>query len=262
VSVRSPTPSVAELRAVTQPAALFARNSGEHWAGKLYMRRFSPYLTRPLLRTRVTPNAVTWLMMVVGLAAAGVLTLPGLAAAAGALVLVQFQLLLDCVDGEMARWLDKRSPVGVYLDQIAHHLTETALLIALGIRGDGGWDSLGSWTTVGLLVAVLQLFVKAETSLVHVARMRSGLATMQDTQEVAAPRAGFLLQARRLLGHLPFYRAFVAVESTLLILAAALVDSARGDLDATHVLLLALVAAGAITAVGHLAAILTSQRLK
>jgi phosphatidylglycerophosphate synthase len=262
VSVRSPTPSVAELRAVTQPASLFARNSGEHWAGKLYMRRLSPYVTRPLLRTRITPNAVTWFMMVVGLAAAGVLTLPGVAAAAGALVLVQFQLLLDCVDGEMARWQERRSPTGVYLDQIAHHLTETALLIALGIRADGGWDSIGHWTTVGLLVAVLQLFVKAETSLVHVARMRSGLTAMQDTREVAAPRNGLLLSARRLLGHLPFYRAFVAVESTLLILVAAIVDEIRGDLAATRVLLLALVAAGAITAIGHLAAILTSQRLK
>jgi phosphatidylglycerophosphate synthase len=247
---------------VTQPASLFARNSGEHWAGKLYMRLVSPYMTRPLLRTRISPNAVTWSMMVVGLASAGVLTLPGLAAAAGALLLVQFQLLLDCVDGEMARWLEKRSTVGVYLDQIAHHLTETALLIALGIRADGGWDSLGSWTTIGLLVAVLQLFVKAETSLVHVARMRSGLTPMQDTREVAAPRPGLLLSARRVLGHLPFYRAFVAVESTLLILAAAVIDALRGGLGASRVLLLALVAVGVITAVGHLAAVLTSQRLK
>jgi phosphatidylglycerophosphate synthase len=262
VSVRSPTPSVAELRAVTQPASLFARNSGEHWAGKLYMRRLSPYLTRPLLRTRITPNAVTWFMMVVGIAAAGVLTLPGLAAAGGALALVQFQLLLDCVDGEMARWQEKRSPRGVYLDQIAHHLTETAILIALGIRADGGWDSIDAWTTVGLLVAVLQLFVKAETSLVHVARMRSGLTAMQDTRDVAAPRAGLLLSGRQLLGHLPFYRAFVAVESTLLIFAAAVVDELRGDLGATRVLLVALIAVGVITAIGHLAAILTSQRLR
>src|SRR3954453_7676517 len=190
VSVRSPTPSVAELRAVTQPASLFARNSGEHWAGKLYMRRISPYVTRPLLRTRISPNAVTWFMMVVGLAAAGVLTLPGLAAAAGALVLVQFQLLLDCVDGEMARWQDTRSPIGVYLDQIAHHVTETALLIALGIRADGGWDSIDEWTTVGLLAAVLQLFVKAETSPGHLGAWRSGRRTMQDSAEFVAPRAG------------------------------------------------------------------------
>jgi phosphatidylglycerophosphate synthase len=260
--VRSPTPSVAELRAVTQPPSLFARNSGEHWAGKYYMRRVSPYVTRALLRTRISPNAVTWFMMVVGLAAAAILTLPGLEAAAGALLLVQFQLLLDCVDGEMARWLDRRSPVGVYLDQIAHHLTETALLIALGVRADGGWDSIDEWTTVGLLAAVLQLFVKAETSLVHVARMRSGMTTMQDSREVAAPRGGFLLTARRLLGHLPFYRAFVAVESTLLIFVAAVVDQVRGDLGATRVLLVALVAVGVITAIGHLAAILTSQRLR
>jgi phosphatidylglycerophosphate synthase len=188
--------------------------------------------------------------------------LPGLAAAAGALLLVQFQLLLDCVDGEMARWLDRRSPVGVYLDQIAHHLTETALLIALGIRADGGWDSLDNWTTIGLLVAVLQLFVKAETSLVHVARMRSGMPAVQDSRSVAAPRPGLLLAARGVLGHLPFYRAFVAVESTLLVFAAAVVDEARGGLGATRVLLVALVAVGLVTAVGHLAAILTSQRLR
>jgi phosphatidylglycerophosphate synthase len=260
--VRSPTPSVAELRAVTQPASLFARNSGEHWAGRLYMRRLSPYVTRALVRTRISPNGVTWFMMVVGIVAAGVLTLPGVVAAGAALLLVQFQLLLDCVDGEMARWLDRRSPVGVYLDQIAHHLTETALLIALGIRADGGWDSIGDWTTIGLLVAVLQLFVKAETSLVHVARMRSGMTAVQDSRAVAAPRPGLLLAARGLLGHLPFYRAFVAVECTLVVFVAAVVDEIRGGLGATRVLLVALVAVGVVTAVGHLAAILTSQRLR
>ena len=46
------SPSIAELRAATQPDSIFARNSGEHWAGRLYMRRLSPYLTRLLLRTR------------------------------------------------------------------------------------------------------------------------------------------------------------------------------------------------------------------
>ena len=70
MSVRTTTPSVAELRAVAQPAEIFARNSGEHWAGKLYMRKVSPYVTRLALRTRITPNGVTWLMMVVGLIAA------------------------------------------------------------------------------------------------------------------------------------------------------------------------------------------------
>jgi phosphatidylglycerophosphate synthase len=255
VSVRSPTPSVAELRAATQPPSLFERNSGEHWAGKLYMRRVSPYVTRLLLRTPLSPNAVTWLMIVVGVAAAGVLTLPGLLPAVGALLLIQCQLLLDCVDGEMARWLDRRSPVGVYLDRLGHYLTETALPIALGIRADGGWDSIGGWTTLGLVAAVLQLLVKAETALVHVARLESGLGKVDDTQAVAAPQRGLLRSARSMLGHLPFYRAFVAIEFTFLALLAELFDFTRG-------LVVGLVVVGVVTALGHLAAILASKRLR
>ena len=255
MSVRSPTPSVAELRAATQPPSLFERNSGEHWAGRLYMRKLSPYVTRALLRTPLSPNAVTWLMIAVGIAAAGVLTLPGLLPAIGAVLLIQCQLLFDCVDGEMARWLDRRSPVGVYLDRIGHYLTETALPIALGIRADGGWDDIGGWTTLGLVAAVLQLLIKSESALVHVARLESGLGKLEDTQATAAPQRGLLRSARSLLGHLPFYRAFVAVEFTLLALLAEIFDFTRG-------LVIGLVVAGAITALGHLAAILASKRLQ
>jgi phosphatidylglycerophosphate synthase len=260
--VRTQTPSVAELRAATQPPSLFERNSGEHWAGKLYMRSLSPYATRVLLRTSLTPNAVTWLMILVGVAAAGVLTLPGVLPAVAALLLIQLQLLLDCSDGEMARWLGQRSPVGVYLDRIGHYLTETALPIALGIRADGGWDHVGGYTTLGLVAAVLQLLVKAETALVHVARMEAGLPLVEDSRAVAAPRGGLLLRLRSAAGHLPFYRAFVAVEFTLIAMAAAIVDSASGSLDASRALVVALVAVGAITAVGHLFAILASKRLR
>ncbi|MGH3032893.1 MAG: CDP-alcohol phosphatidyltransferase family protein, partial [Gaiellaceae bacterium] len=39
-------PSIAELRAVTQPEGLLERPGAEHWAGRLYMRRLSPYVTR------------------------------------------------------------------------------------------------------------------------------------------------------------------------------------------------------------------------
>src|SRR5918997_1342017 len=114
-------PTIAELRVRTQPPSIFARNSGEHWAGRLYMRRLSPHLTRLLLRTPLTPNGVTWLMIVVGLLAAAVLSLPGLLAPVGALLLVQLQLLLDCSEGELARWTGLRSTAGIYLDRLGHH---------------------------------------------------------------------------------------------------------------------------------------------
>jgi phosphatidylglycerophosphate synthase len=255
-------PTIAELRAATQPPSIFTRNSGEHWAGRLYMRRLSPYCTRLLLRTPISANGVTWLMIVSGVAAAAVLTLPGVWAAVGAVALIQLQLLLDCSDGEVARWRDQKSPVGVYLDRIGHWLTEGALPIALGIRADGGWDSLGTYTSLGLVVAVLVLLIKGESALVTVARAESGRPPAEDSAAVAAPRAAGLAQLRRTASLAPFYRAFVAVEATLLALAAALLDSAGDDLGGSRALVVTLVGIGAITATGHLLAILTSSRLR
>jgi phosphatidylglycerophosphate synthase len=255
MDARPSRPSIAELRAVTQPPAIFARNSGEHWAGRLYVRRVSPYLTRLLARTRVTPDAVTWLMILAGLAAGAALTLPGLWGPLLAFALIQLQILLDCSDGELARWLDRRSPSGVYLDRIGHWVTEAALPIGLGVHADGGWDSIGTYTTLGLVLSVLVLLVKGESALVTVARAESGRPPAADTVAVAAPRAGGLRRLRRALGYLPFFRAFVAMELTLLALVAELAG-------ATDVLVVALLPVAAVTVLGHLVAILASDRLR
>jgi phosphatidylglycerophosphate synthase len=255
-------PTIAELRAATQPASIFARDSGEHWAGRLYIRRLSPYLTRLLLRTSITPNGVTWLMILSGLAAAAVLSVPGVVTAVAAVLLIQLQILLDCSDGELARWLQRSSPAGIYLDRIGHWLTEAALPIALGVRADGGWDELGTYTTIGLAIAVLVLLVKGESALVTLARAEAGLPPAADTRAVAAPRAGGLRRLRRVLSYLPFFRAFVAMEATLLALAAAIVDAAAGDETGSRALVIALAAVAALTAAGHLVAILASDRLR
>jgi len=243
-------PTIAELRGATQPASIFARNSGEHWAGRLYMRRVSPYLTRLLLRTGISANGVTWLMILAGVTAAGVLALPGLVPAIGAVLLIQLQLLLDCSDGEVARWRGEKSVLGVYLDRIGHWLTEGALPIALGIR-----TGEETYVLLGLVAAVLVLLIKGESALVTVARAEAGQPPAEDTAAVAAPRPGLLRTARRVLGLIPFYRAFVAVEATLLALAAEI-------LGLTEELVVALVVVTGITAAGHLLAIVTSARLR
>jgi hypothetical protein len=102
----------------------------------------------------------------------------------------------------------------------------------------------------------------AETNLVGVARAEAGLPLIADTAENAAPRPSGLRRARRILGYVPFFRAFVAIEASLLALAAAIGDEIAGSLDVTRALLLVLVAAGVITVAGHLVGILSSQRLR
>jgi phosphatidylglycerophosphate synthase len=256
-------PSIAELRAATQPPQIFERNSGEHWAGRLYIRRLSPYATRVFLRLGLSPDAVTWLFVLAGIAAAALLSGDGIWPVIGAVVLIQLQILLDCSDGELARWRQRFSPKGVYLDRLGHYVTETALPIALGIRADGGWDDVGgTYTTLGLLAAVLALMVRMEGVLVGVARAESGLGSVADTAAAAAPRGGLLRTVRGWLGLFPFFRAFVAIEATLLALLAAIGDAIAGDLEVTRLLVIVLVPVAAITAVGRLAAIMSSERLR
>jgi phosphatidylglycerophosphate synthase len=254
-------PSIAELRAVTQPDALLARPGHEHWAGRLYMRRLSPYVTRVFLSTPLSADAVTALMIPAGLLAAGLLTLPGVLPAVGAVLLAQLWLLLDCCDGEVARWRETFSSRGVYLDGLAHFLTQVALPVALGIRADGGWDSLGGWTTAGLVVALLVSLVSIESHLVHFVRARAGKPLLDPEVAAPAPRPRTVRSLRRAIGFMPFYRAFNPVELTFLAFVAALVDSGAEDLLGTRILLVALLAAAAVTAIGHLIVILTSDRL-
>ena len=262
MAVSTRVPTVAELRAATQPPGLLDRNSGEHWAGRLYMRRLSPYLTRLLIPTSLTPNAVTWLMIVAGLLAAVALSVPGLWTALAAFALIQLQLLLDCSDGELARWRGISSPVGIYLDRVGHYVTEAALPIALGVRADGGWDSIGGWTTLGLVISVLVLLKMSQSALVHVSRSEAGRPLLEDTAAVAAPRASGLRRLRRALGFIPFFRAFVAMEATILALGAAVVDALVGELAGSRGLVLLLLPLAAITVAGRLAAILMSERLR
>ena len=258
----SSLPSIAELRKVCQPDTVVGRASGEHWAGRLYMRHVSIYLTRVLLPTPVTADAVTWGMILSGVAAAAVLAVPGLWTAVAAFLLIQVQQLLDCSDGEIARWRKTTGPMGVYLDRIGHYVTEAGLVIAVGVRADGGYDSLGGWTTWGLLGAVFVLMNKAETDLVNVARAVAGLPVAEDRPEVSRPRATGLAALRRVARFLPFHRVIGAQELTMLAVVIALVDVATPADDATQWFATVLTPLAAVVAGGHLLGVLSSSRLR
>src|SRR5438105_13463005 len=86
---RPAKPSIAELRAVVHPEGHLDRRSGEHWAGRWYMRRISLRVTRLLLDAPVSPNQLTMLMLVCGVAAGAAFAVPGPAGAVAAAVGIQ-----------------------------------------------------------------------------------------------------------------------------------------------------------------------------
>jgi hypothetical protein len=254
-------PTIAQLREVTQPPSVRTRAAAEHWVAHAYLRDISPYLTRILLRGGFSANGVTWLMIIAAAAAAVATAWPTLLGAILAVILVQLQMLLDCCDGEVARWRQTSSPVGVYLDRVGHYLAECGIAVALGIRATGELRLSGIWISAGLLLGLLIALNKVENDLVHVARHYAGLPQMRDADEVRTPRGGLLRSARRLARLIPFHRVFHSVELSILVLLAAIIDLFVAG-AATKVLLAALVIAAAVTLVGHLVAVLASSRLR
>ncbi|MFC7644967.1 CDP-alcohol phosphatidyltransferase family protein [Streptosporangium lutulentum] len=251
-------PSVAELRAVAQPHSTMDRNSGEHWAGALYMRKLSIYVTWFLAKTPITPNQTTWLMILCGVLASAVLALPGLWAAVGAAVLIQIYLLLDCSDGELARWTRRTSITGVYLDRVGHYFAEAALLIGLGFRAS---EILPDWyTVIGFAAALGAILIKAETDLVDVARARSGLVAATEASAEHFQSRG-LGMARKAAAALKFHRVVQAVELSILVVIAAIWDALSGGLAATRVLVVACVVVAVLQMILHLISILMSRRL-
>lgn len=253
-------PSVAEVKAGGQPPGVLDRTNEEHWAGRAYGRHISPYFTWMFVRMGVTPNQVTVVMVVCGVLAGVVLAFGGLWSAVLAAVLIQVYLILDCSDGEVARYTGRTSIAGVYLDRIGHYLSELALLIGLGMRAEGHWTVAGGYLTAGLAAAVGAALIKAETDNVFVSRFKAGLGEKL-TDEALAPKSSGMSMARRAAAVLRFHRIILAVELSLLAVLAAIIDAVAGDLTATRVLVVVCLAVAALQTVLHLVAILASRRL-
>ncbi|WP_156722064.1 CDP-alcohol phosphatidyltransferase family protein [Streptomyces apocyni] len=256
-------PSVAELRPVVHPPGVKDRRSGEHWAGRLYMRELSLRVDRHLVNTRITPNQLTYVMTVAGVLAAPALLVPGITGALLGVLMVQLYLLLDCVDGEVARWKKQFSLGGVYLDRVGAYLCDAAVLVGFGLRaadlwGEGRIDWL--WAFLGTLAALGAILIKAETDLVGVARHQGGLPPVKEA--ASEPRSSGMALARKAAAALKFHRLVLGVEASLLILFLAVLDMVRDDLFFSRLGVAVLAGIALLQTVLHLVSILASSRLK
>lgn len=201
---RPARPSLAELRAVAQPPEVRARKNSEHWTAQLYLRHISIYFTAILVRTRISANGVTALMIAAGWSIALALLIPGLWGALLALFLSQVQMYLDCCDGEVARWRGTSGPKGIFLDKVGHYTTEGLVALFLGVRAVGDWQAFATqpeaaygYTLAGAILASLVLLNKALNDMVHVARAFSGRDRLPDTEAAQAMNSGLLATDRK-----------------------------------------------------------------
>ena len=248
MSQRPAKPTISELRSVCQPPSVTGRSNAEHWVADLYLRNLSPYLTRLLLKTPITANGVTYLMIITGISISAALQIPGLLGIFLAFFLSQLQMLWDCCDGEIARWRETQSPKGVFLDRVGHYLTESLIPIALAWRiNEDGYELL----FFAALISVFILLNKGFNDAVHVARAYASLPKLADSKAVGEAKSLIIRVARAPFRIFAVQRFFHSVEMSILILVFA------GD---ENLIRLGLPLAIFVTA-GHLVSIISSRKL-
>jgi len=192
-------------------------------------RPLAAVLLVPLARTPVTPNQVTFATLVVFVAGAAVLALcPARGALVGAAAVLELSYVLDCVDGQLARWKGLSSPVGAHLDFLMDEIKAFLLVAAVAIRL---WRvaHAAHWLVEGLLGLVAVATAISLTTFVRRPEYAAATGTAVGHgagdygggfEAAAAPPESrspvtLALSAAQFLAHYPSYILFVAIANRM-----------------------------------------------
>lgn len=91
-------------------------------------------LVKPIARTNITANQVSLFSIGLALLSAVLITFSNYKYSIIACVILQVVLILDCIDGMLARYKGQTSFYGLYMEAMFHEIVPTSLFLALGIN--------------------------------------------------------------------------------------------------------------------------------
>ncbi|SCL37284.1 CDP-alcohol phosphatidyltransferase [Micromonospora pallida] len=124
----------AELAGVNEDAAelRLAVKERDDFFTTYFVSTWSPYVTKVCARLRLTPTGVTMISVLFAVVAAVLFGVGGRPALVAGGVLLYLGFVLDCVDGQLARYTRNFSPWGGWLDTMADRAKEYVAYAGLG----------------------------------------------------------------------------------------------------------------------------------
>ena len=122
------------------------------WYGRFFVWKISAPITYLLVRTPISANQITVIQEIIGTIGAIMLAVPSIKIMLMGIFLIQFGFILDCVDGEVARYKGQSSVRGVFLDLIGHQIVIPFYIF---------FTSLGVFVRTGQLDALIVGFLGA-----------------------------------------------------------------------------------------------------
>ncbi len=132
-----------------------ANRANDGFYSVFFLRKFSKILTWLAVRIGATPNQVTLLSFVIGLYAAYSFSQGGFAATLIGAILLQLSIIVDCVDGELARYTRKFSSLGAWLDAVTDRVKE--YLVFFGLAYGAAREGKDLWLPA-ILMMLIQTF--------------------------------------------------------------------------------------------------------
>lgn len=133
-----------ELRRVCQLPV----RAGNDVAGLLFGDHASLVITKVFVDLKLSPNYASVGFLIAGLLGAGLQVGSGVCALAGAVLLVLYYVL-DCVDGEVARWQKVVNVHWGYFDYLFHMLIKPLAFFGVGLgchlAGDSTWPLVAAF---------------------------------------------------------------------------------------------------------------------
>jgi phosphatidylglycerophosphate synthase len=167
-------------------AALWASmgSGSDGWVDQVFNRPCGRPLSRWLVHTAVSPNAVSVLSILLGVAAAAFFAHGLHASALVGGLLFQLSAVIDCVDGDLARVLFKESKLGKWLDlagdQVVHILVFAGVAIGVFQTGEQSRD-VALWLGTSAVAGALLSFGVVVRGLRRRAGMNSRLKQLIDS---------------------------------------------------------------------------------
>ena len=109
------------------------KNSNSSWWVKLWVRKTSFFFTYIFINLGFSPNGVSILSIFITLAACALFMTPAKWAVIIAVILINFWLVLDCVDGNIARCRKMKTAFGEFVDDISGYYTVAFVYLAISI---------------------------------------------------------------------------------------------------------------------------------
>jgi hypothetical protein len=130
-----------------------ANRANDGFFSVFFLRRVSKLLTWAAVKIGATPNQVTIASFAIGLYAAFLFAQGDTGSLIGGAILLQVSIIVDCVDGEIARYTRKFSELGAWLDAITDRVKEYAVFLGLAY-GAFVHNGQNIWVLAAVLMAI------------------------------------------------------------------------------------------------------------